>query len=149
MQRQPPLHRKPGPIGAAFDHSGDAELTPTGCIHPSMVRLCSPLSEPIGHPYQRDSMMATASTRRYSLGGQDVTVRATSPRCSGTIAGSATDLMACARRRTRHGHPLDAAVRAASANPARALGLEGSAAASRSARSPMQWCSMRTSACAT
>ena len=42
------------------------------------------------------------------------------------IAGSATDLMACVRVAVRDmGIPLDAAVRAASANPARALGLEG------------------------
>lgn len=69
---------------------------------------------------------------------------------SGTIAGSATDLMACVRVAVRDmGIPLDAAVRAASANPARALGLEGERGSIEVARSPTPWCSMRTSACAT
>ena len=63
----------------------------------------------------------------YSLGGQDVTVRGNRATLhDGTIAGSATDLMACVRVAVRDmGIPLDVAVRAASANPARALGLDG------------------------
>ena len=46
-----------------------------------------------------DSMMATGlDDGEYSLGGQDVTVRGNVATLrSGTIAGSATDLMACVR----------------------------------------------------
>ena len=127
----PPLHhRKPGPIGAAFDHSEVMpELIADGVhIHPSMVRLLFAAFGADRVILISDSMMATGlDDGEYSLGGQDVTVRGNVATLrSGTIAGSATDLMACVRVAVRDmGIPLDAAVRAASANPARALGLEG------------------------
>lgn len=127
----PPLHhRKPGPIGAAFDHSEVMpELIADGVhIHPSMMRLLFAAFGADRVILISDSMMATGlDDGEYSLGGQDVTVRGNVATLrSGTIAGSATDLMACVRVAVRDmGIPLDAAVRAASANPARALGLEG------------------------
>ena len=97
-------------------------------IHPSMVRLLFAAFGADRVILISDSMMATGlDDGEYSLGGQDVTVRGNVATLrSGTIAGSATDLMACVRVAVRDmGIPLDAAVRAASANPARALGLEG------------------------
>ena len=124
----PPLHhRKPGPIGAAFDHSEVMpELIADGVhIHPSMMRLLFAAFGADRVILISDSMMATGlDDGEYSLGGQDVTVRGNVATLrSGTIAGSATDLMACVRVAVRDmGIPLDAAVRAASANPARALG---------------------------
>lgn len=127
----PPLHhRKPGPIGAAFDHPEvTPELIADGVhIHPSMVRLLFAAFGGDRIILISDSMMATGlDDGEYSLGGQDVTVRGNLATLhDGTIAGSATDLMACVRVAVRDmGVPLDVAVRAASANPARALGIEG------------------------
>lgn len=127
----PPLHhRKPGPIGAAFDRPEvTPELIADGVhIHPSMVRLLFAAFGGDRIILISDSMMATGlDDGEYSLGGQDVTVRGNLATLhDGTIAGSATDLMACVRVAVRDmGVPLDVAVRAASANPARALGIEG------------------------
>lgn len=127
----PPLHhRKPGPIGAAFDHPEvTPELIADGVhIHPSMVRLLFTVFGGDRIILISDSMMATGlDDGEYTLGGQDVTVRGNVATLhDGTIAGSATDLMSCVRVAVRDmGIPLETAVRAASANPARALGLEG------------------------
>lgn len=126
----PPLHhRKPGPIGAAFDNSEvTPELIADGVhIHPSMVRLLFTAFGGDRVILISDSMMATGlDDGEYTLGGQDVTVRGNVATLhDGTIAGSATDLMACVRVAVRDmGIPLETAVRAASANPARALGIE-------------------------
>ncbi|WP_270296725.1 N-acetylglucosamine-6-phosphate deacetylase [Eggerthella sinensis] len=126
----PPLHhRKPGPIGAAFD-SPDVmpELIADGVhIHPSMVRFLFAAFGGDRVILISDSMMATGlDDGEYTLGGQGVTVRGNVATLhDGTIAGSATDLMACVRVAVRDmGIPLETAVRAASANPARALGIE-------------------------
>ena len=62
----------------------------------------------------------------YDLGGQDVTVRGNlATLADGTIAGSATDLAACLRWAVREADiPLESAVKAATANPARAIGVD-------------------------
>ena len=61
----------------------------------------------------------------YDLGGQDVTVRGYVATIeNGALAGSVSDLMRCLYVAVRDmGIPLASAVKAASANPARALGL--------------------------
>ena len=63
----------------------------------------------------------------YELGGQNFTLNGR--RCTladGTLAGSASDQMACLRTAvTEMNIPLHDAVRAASTNPARALGVDG------------------------
>jgi len=65
---------------------------------------------------------------QYSLGGQAVTVqgpRATLTEHPGTIAGSATCLYDCMRHAVLHSDiPLASAVRAASLNPARSIGID-------------------------
>ena len=63
----------------------------------------------------------------YDLGGQDVTVKGYEARIdNGALAGSVSDLMRCLYVAVKEmGIPLVSAVKAASANPARALGLEG------------------------
>jgi N-acetylglucosamine-6-phosphate deacetylase len=76
-----------------------------------------------------DSMMACGlPDGQYSLGGQAVTVRgprATLTEQPGVIAGSATCLYDCMKHAVREmGVPLEDAVRAASENPARSLGIE-------------------------
>ena len=75
---------------------------------------------------------------QYSLGGQAVTVsgpRATLTEHPGTIAGSATCLYDCMKRAVLEMNvPLESAVRAASENPAKSIGIDndyGSLAAGR------------------
>lgn len=122
-------HRKPGPIAAAADHPAvTPELIADGVhIHPSMVRLAFRLFGDDRMILISDSMEATGlEDGEYSLGGQPVTVRGNLATLhDGTIAGSATDLMACLRTAVREmGIPLESAVKAASANPARAIGVD-------------------------
>ena len=72
-----------------------------------------------------DSMEAAGMPDgEYSLGGQAVTLRGNRATLhDGTLAGSATDLMSCMKTAVQQmGIPLEDAVRAASENPARAIG---------------------------
>lgn len=126
----PPLHhRKPGPIGAAFDSPEVmVELIADGVhIHPSMVRLLFAAFGDERVILISDSMRATGlEDGEYDLGGQAVCVRGNRATLqSGTIAGSATDLMACVQAAVRDMDiPLARAVKAASINPARAIGID-------------------------
>lgn len=123
-------HRNPGPIAAAIDHP---EVTPEIIadgvhIHPSMVRLAFSAFGDDRVVLVSDSMMATGlDDGEYSLGGQAVTVRGNLATLhDGTIAGSATDLMSCLRTAVlKMGIPLESAVKAASSNPAKAIGIHG------------------------
>lgn len=126
----PMHHRKPGPIPAAAERDDvTAEIIADGVhIHPSMVRLAFNL-------FGDDRMILISDTLRaagmpdgvYDLGGQDVTVRGFEARIdNGALAGSVSDLMRCLYVAVHDmGIPLASAVKAAAANPARALGLEG------------------------
>ena len=125
----PMHHRKPGPIPAAVEHGEvAAEIIADGVhIHPAMVRLAFQL-------FGDDRMILISDTLRaagledgtYDLGGQDVTVRGPVATIdNGALAGSVSDLMRCLTVAVRDmGIPLASAVKAASANPARALGLD-------------------------
>ncbi|WP_251213377.1 N-acetylglucosamine-6-phosphate deacetylase [Adlercreutzia murintestinalis] len=125
----PMHHRKPGPIPAAAEHDKvTAEIIADGVhIHPAMVRLAFKL-------FGDDRMILVSDTLRaaglgdgvYDLGGQDVTVHGYEARIdNGALAGSVSDLMRCFYVAVREmGIPLESAVKAASANPARALGLQ-------------------------
>lgn len=127
----PPLHhRKPGPIGAAFDNPEvTVELIADGVhIHPAMVRFLFAAFGAERMILISDSMMAAGlDDGEYSLGGQPVTVRGNRATLhDGTIAGSNTDLMSCLSTAVLNMNiPLESAVKAATANPARVLGLEG------------------------
>ena len=122
----PPLsHRAPGVIGAAADHNEVmVELIADGVhVHPSVVRTTFKVFG--GRVILiSDSMMATGmEDGAYSLGGLPVTVRGNLATLEdGTIAGSATNLMDCMRKAVSMGIPLETAVRAATYNPARAIG---------------------------
>ena len=125
----PPLsHRAPGVIGAAFDHADTVELIADGVhIHPSVVRATFRLFGAERVCLISDSMMATGlDDGEYSLGGQAVTVRGNRATLhDGTIAGSATCLLDCVRTAVcEMDIPLGDAVRAASSNPARAIGVD-------------------------
>lgn len=125
----PPLaHREPGVIGAAIDAGATPEIIADGVhIHPSAVRAAFRMFGEDRMILISDSMEATGMPDgEYSLGGQAVTVRGNRATLhDGTIAGSATDLMGCMVTAVRDMEvPLEAAVRAATINPARALGLD-------------------------
>ncbi len=133
-------HREPGPIIAALEDGATVELITDGVhIHPAMVRFTFRVFGDDHVVLIADSMEAAGlPDGQYSLGGQAVTVRgprATLTEHPDTIAGSATCLYDCMRTAVREmGVPLESAVRAASENPARCIGVDqdyGSLAAGR------------------
>ena len=64
----------------------------------------------------------------YSLGGQRVNKNGNKATLdNGTIAGSCTDLFTCFKNVVELGIPLKSAVRMASTNPAKSIGLSGKA----------------------
>lgn len=124
----PPFgHRAPGVVGAAFDTpESRVELICDGVhIHPSVVRATFRMFGPDRVILISDTMRAAGMPDGdYTLGGQEVHVegrRATLK--DGTLAGSATDLMACMVTAVEMGIPLYHAVKAAAVNPARAIGI--------------------------
>ena len=127
----PPFtHRAPGVVGAAFDHPEvRAELICDGIhIHPSVVRAVFQLFGADRVILVSDSLRATGMPDgRYPFGGQEIEVhgnRATMAGDPNTLAGSVTSLMGCLRQAVKFGIPLAHAVRAASLNPARAIGID-------------------------
>lgn len=123
-------HRAPGPIIAALEEGAEVELITDGVhIHPAVVRFTFRTFGDDHVILIADSMMACGlPDGEYSLGGQAVTVRgprATLTEHPGTIAGSATCLYDCMKHAVREmGVPLASAVRAASLNPARSIGID-------------------------
>ncbi len=123
-------HRAPGPIIAAAEKGADVELICDNVhIHPAVVRFTFKLFGADKVILIADSMMATGlPDGQYELGGQAVTVqgrRCTLTRDPGTIAGSDTNLFDCMCRAVQEmGVPFADAVRAASYNPARCIGVD-------------------------
>ena len=123
-------HRAPGPIIAALEEGAEVELITDGVhIHPAVVRFTFNTFGDDHVILIADSMMACGlPDGQYSLGGQAVTVRgprATLTEQPGTIAGSATCLYDCMKHAVLEmGVPLVSAVRAASLNPARSIGVD-------------------------
>lgn len=123
-------HRAPGPIIAALEEGAEVELITDGVhIHPAMVRFTFRTFGDSHVILVADSMMACGlPDGQYSLGGQAVTVcgpRATLTEHPDTIAGSATCLYDCMRHAVLDmGVPLASAVRAASLNSARSIGID-------------------------
>ena len=123
-------HREPGPIIAALEAGAEVELIADGIhVHPAMVRFTFQTFGDSRVILISDSMRACGlPDGQYTLGGQDVTVRGARAELTEhpeTIAGSVTDLYACMRRAVLEmGVPLESALRAASENPARSIGVE-------------------------
>ena len=146
-------HRAPGPVIAALDMNAgaaasqdqnagvSAELIADGIhVHPAMVRFTFRNFGPGNMILISDSMRACGlPAGQYELGGQAVTVLEEAAGASGntkkkavltdhpeTLAGSVATLYDCLRCAVLEmGIPLPYAVRAASENPARALGVYG------------------------
>ena len=127
----PPLHhRSPSVIGAAFDDPKvQVELICDGIhIHSSVVRATFRLFGAERVILISDSLRATGMPDgQYPFGGQEIEVhgnRATILGHPETLAGSVTSLMGCLRQAVAFGVPLADAVRAASYNPARSIGID-------------------------
>ena len=121
-------HRAPGPIAAAADDDkAFAEIIADGVhIHPSMVRLAFKVFGPERMVLVSDTVAAGLPLGEAELGGQTIIVKpnvATLP--DGTLAGSVTNLAGCVKVAVAQmGIPLAHALRAATVNPARAIGID-------------------------
>ena len=123
-------HRAPGPILAAYEEGAGVELICDGVhIHDAIIRMVFDLFDENRIILISDSMMATGlGDGQYMLGGQEVIsnnnkcVLKESP---DTIAGSNTNLYECMRYAIRVAKvPVYKAIKAATVNPAKELGLE-------------------------
>lgn len=121
-------HRAPGVIPAAVENENvQAELICDGLhVHPAAVRLAFAM-------FKNRMVLVSDSGRccgmpegtKFELGGQDAWLREGVARLAdGTIACSATNLYDCMVNAIRFGISEEEAVRAASANPARAIGAD-------------------------
>lgn len=125
----PPFtHRAPGVIGAAFD-SKDCfvELICDG-VHssPTAARAAFALFGDERMVLISDSMEACGKPDgTYQLGGLTVEVNGIRATLSdGTLAGSVTPLYECMKTAVSMGIPLASAVRAATINPCRSIGMD-------------------------
>ena len=125
----PPIHhRNPGVIPAAVETPGvQAEIICDGYhIHPASVRLAFTMF--------RDRMVLISDSGRcagepegtkFQLGGQDAWLRGgVAKLADGTIACSAANLWQCLKNVLSWNIPEEEAVRAATYNPAKALGAQ-------------------------
>ena len=122
-------HRAPGVFGAVFDqkHVMPEMICDGVHINPSAVRVVFSLFGKERMIMISDSMMATGmEDGDYSLGGLPVKVHGNlATLADGTIAGSATNLMDCVRTVVKKMDiPLETAIRCASYNPAKAIGVD-------------------------
>lgn len=123
-------HRAPGVVGAVFDIPGTmVELICDGIhVHPAMVRAMFRLFGPERVLMVSDALPAAGLPEgTYRLGSQEITVHHGRAVLSGkpeTLAGSVCSLMEGLRQAVSFGIPLADAVRAASWNPACAMGME-------------------------
>ena len=133
-------HREPGGAAALLESGAFCELICDGVhVHPAMVRMTHRLIGPERMCIISDAMAATGmGDGAFSLGGQPVTVKGNEARLAdGTLAGSVTDVLQGFYNAMDFGIPPLDALRAATLNPARALGIDnvlGSIAVGKSAR---------------
>ncbi len=117
-------HREPGVVAAAMDAGATVELITDGFhIHPAVIRLV--------HRLFGEKLVLISDSLRcagmpdgdYELGGLPITMTGgkATLRGSTTLAGSSVHLMDGLRRAVSFGVPLEAAVYAATAAPARVI----------------------------
>lgn len=124
----PPIHhRKPGIIGAASECQWvQAELICDGIhVHPSAIRMAFRLF-PGRMVLISDALRCCGMPDgEYELGGQPVFLQGkTCTLADGTLAGSVTNLYDCMCNAISYGIAPEEAIRAATWNPACALGVE-------------------------
>lgn len=118
------VHREPGVIAAARDCGATVELICDGLhIHPAVVRLTSAL---FGENlcFISDSLRCTyMPDGEYEFGGQTITLKSGKACMTGTdtLAGSTIHLIDAVRRAVKFGIPLEKAVYAATAVPAKVI----------------------------
>lgn len=122
----PMLHREPGPIGAGAENGIYAELICDGRhIHKAAVLALFSM-------FGKDRIVLISDTIRpaglpdgkYSSGGLDVFVRdGVITLEGGVLAGGSTPLLGCVKKAVSFGIDFYDAVRAATENPARLMGL--------------------------
>ena len=121
-------HRKPGVIAAGAESPKvRAEIICDGIhVHPASIRLAFALFGASRMVLISDALRCCGMPDgEYELGGQAVYLRGkTCTLADGTLAGSVTNLFDCMRNAVAFGIPAEAAIRAASYNPACQLGVE-------------------------
>lgn len=125
----PPIHhRKPGVIGAGAENKAvRAEIICDGIhVHPSSIRLAFSMFGASRMILISDALRCCGMPDgKYELGGQDVFLKGkTCTLIDGTLAGSVTNLFDCMKNAISFGIAPEDAIRAASYNPACALGAE-------------------------
>lgn len=125
---RPLHHREPGPVLAlAEDERVVLELISDGIhLHPAIVRAVV-AQRPGRTAFVTDAISAAGlGDGSYRLGGLDVAVHDGVPTLvhGGALAGSTLTTAGAVRTAVRAGVPLEAAVAAAAATPARVLGLK-------------------------
>lgn len=122
-------HREPGVVGAALDSDAYVELICDGVhLHPAFVRLVVRVKGYDSICLVTDAISAAGlPDGQYSLGGLPVLVRDGVARLSdGTLAGSTLTLDRAVKNFLEFtGCSLPEAVRCATLNPARLLGIDG------------------------
>ena len=121
-------HRNPGVIPAASERSSvRAELICDGLhVHPAMVRLAFQLFGAHRIVMVSDALSCCGlPDGQFHLGGQEIFLQGGIAKLeNGVIAGAATNLYECMRRAMDMGIPEADAIRAASWNPACAIGAQ-------------------------
>lgn len=126
----PFTHRAPGVVGAVYDSNVTAEMICDGIhLDPAVVRITFQILGDERVTLISDSMEACGMPNgEYELGGQRVQVNdGSATLADGTLAGSATNLFQCTRRAIDFGVPAEIAIKAATYNPARTIGVLESA----------------------
>ena len=120
------LHRAPGVVGAAFDSGATVELICDGLhIHPAVIRAVHALFGERLDLISDSLRCAGMPDGSYTLGGQPIVVRdGRATLLDGTLAGSCITVHDAMKNCVRFGIPLEDAVYAATAAPARAAGLK-------------------------
>lgn len=120
--------REPGIAAALLESDCFCEMICDGVhIHPAVIRLTYRIVGAQRFCIVSDAMAATGlGEGEFLLGTQHVNVRENQARLSnGSLAGSVTDICAAFERAVEFGIPPLDALRAATLNPAKALGADG------------------------
>ena len=129
----PFMHRAPGVLGAVSEAEGvTAELISDGIhVHPSAVRLAFKLFGQDRVVLISDGLSPMGCGESYEpeggywCGHRRVYLRDGAAKLEdGTLAGSNTSLINCVKKAIEYGISKEAAIKSASLNPARVLGLE-------------------------